>query len=158
MSMLRLRHTLLLIAALVALVATSLAQPASDQRVLLPLIQQPGIALETIAVVDMPFDVYNAVQPQAVHATSGWWYISVYRTGDHSGSWLVRWREGLNVASAIDQVANIPSAVEPIPGGPYTDARGTMACGRDHRIYHFAWQGDGAHPKLVIGRLHGDTC
>jgi len=132
---------------------------AADQRVFVPLVQQPGIALETIAIVDMPFDVYNAVQPDAVQAVSGYWYIVVYRTGagDQSGSWLVRWREGQTVNS-VGKSAPSNASADPIPGGPYTNARSTIACGRDHMLYQFAWQGDGSSPKLIIGRLNGDSC
>lgn len=156
-------HICIIILVLIAFILSVRASKSatSDYHTYLPLVQQPGISLETIATVEMPFDVYNAVQPQAVNAVSGWWYITVYRTGasDRSGSWLVRWREGLDAASAIDQPLNAPNdAVEPIPGGPYTNARGTIVCGRDHQIYQFAWHGDGSSPKLVIGRLHGDTC
>lgn len=144
----------LLLIALGFNIAASLA--SANKQVYLPAVWQSGVALEPVATVSMPFEVYNAVQPNAVQAASGYWYISVYRVGDSTGAWIVRWREGEDQVTAIGGTPNAP-ALAPIPDGPYSDARGTVACSRDHRIYQFSWEGS-TRPKLFIGRLTGDTC
>lgn len=139
------------------LVATSGAQPPpAGLRVLLPIVQQPGVTLEYVATLEMPFETYNAVQPIAIQADSAWWYIVVYRGGDHAGAWLVRWLEGQTTVEMIGGIDDRPGLVEPIPGGPYSDARGSISCSKFGKsIYYFSWQGTS---KLVVHRLRGDTC
>lgn len=121
----------------------------SSGAVYLPLVVNdaeaaPADQVPTPRDIDMPFTVLDSVQPDPVQRADGYWYAVVYRVdaGAANGGWVVRWRLD-SVAEAVQQVTRAAATVQdatPLPG-PLSPARGSLAEGRDGRLYYFGWLG-----------------
>lgn len=115
-----------------------------------------------VGEVSMPFTVLDGVQPDPEPILGGGWLITTQRvdSGDQNGTWLVVIdAEGRTGAVHVETEDAATRAVEPIPGGPLSPARGSVASRSDGSCYSFSWQSTSGRTRaLRIYRVTGVTC